>query len=110
MVCAGNPTSIFPLHASPAYQNVLYRIVQHVPHVQNPGDIGWRNDNGIGFSTVGLRFEKTVFQPIGIPFFFYVGGIVLRGKFVHKVVLSECSILFQDTKVKRLLYQSGAKI
>ena len=54
VVGSGYPAGVFALHAGAADENVLYRVVEHVPHVQNTGDVGGRNDYGVGFTTVGL--------------------------------------------------------
>ena len=110
VVGAGYPAGVLALHAGTAYEYVLYRVVQHVPHVQNTGDVGGRDDYGVGFATIGLRLEEPVFQPVSIPFLLYVGGIVLCGKFVHKAILSDFLIIVVRYRGIGLLYQLGAKV
>ena len=48
MVHAGLPEHILFQHAVEAHEDVLDRVVQRVAHVQRPGDIGRRNDDGEG--------------------------------------------------------------
>ena len=81
MVSSGHPAGIFTLHSSTTNQNVLNRIVKHVSHVKNTGNIGRRNDNGIRFAFIGFGMEEFVFQPILIPFVFYFGRTVFCSKF-----------------------------
>ena len=42
VVGAGKPQSEEPSHAVPAHDDVHLRLVQHVAHVQTPGNVGWR--------------------------------------------------------------------
>ena len=76
MVGTRHPEGIFSHHTSPADQHILKGIVEHVPHVQHTGNVGWRNDNAIGFPLIGRTFKESVFHPVGIPFILNTGGIV----------------------------------
>ena len=42
------PEHIFALHAGAAGQDVLDRVVENMPEVQDAGHVGRRNDDGIG--------------------------------------------------------------
>ena len=77
MVGAGHPQHVFALLAIEAAQNVLKRQVQGMAHMQDTGDIGRRDDDGIGLArTVGVRGESLVRFPMGFPFFFHIPRFV----------------------------------
>ena len=83
MVGAGHPAGVFALHARAAHEDVLDCIVEHMPHVEDAGDV-WRRDHyGVSFALVGLGMEQLVFKPVGIPFVLYVGRIVFLWEVVH---------------------------
>ncbi len=48
MVCSGLPKGIQALHPLVTDKNVLQGIIERVAHMQVAGDIGRRDDNGIG--------------------------------------------------------------
>ena len=77
MVGSRYPAGIFPGHAGTAHENVLYGIIEHVPHVQHTGNVGGGYNDCVGFATIGFRFEVAVFQPIFVPLAFDVGRVVL---------------------------------
>ena len=81
VVGAGHPAGFLALHARPAHQHVLNRIVEHVPHVEHAGHVGRRDDNGIGrFLGIGFGLEKALLLPTLVPFGFNVGGRVSSGE------------------------------
>ncbi len=47
VVGAGHPERVVALHALPADEDVLERVVQRVAHVQDAGDVGRRDDDGV---------------------------------------------------------------
>jgi hypothetical protein len=82
MVDSGYPQGILACHTGPADQQILNGVVEHMAHMQHPGNIGRRNDNGIGFPAVGPRFEKASGYPVLIPFIFGLPGIIF-GCYFH---------------------------
>ena len=77
MVGSGHPTGVFALHSGSADQHVLDGVVEHVAHVQHPGDVGGGNHNGVGLAVVGHASEGFgVFPGLG-PAVLNGGGIVL---------------------------------
>ena len=63
----GTQQAFLPLHPGAAYQHVLYGFVQHVPHVQHSGHVRRRDDDRVGFPSVGRRVEKIVADPVVVP-------------------------------------------
>src|SRR6185369_2443740 len=47
MIGAGLPQYVVALHAAPADQDVLQRVVESMAHVQAAGDVGRRDDDAI---------------------------------------------------------------
>lgn len=85
MVGSRKPEGIPALHAAPANQNVLQRIVQRVADVQGARDVGGRDDNRIGLSgRVGSGAEVAMVDPIWAPSGFnglrFVGFTELLGR------------------------------
>ncbi len=81
MVRAGEPEDAVALHALEAHYRVLYRLVQGVPHVELPGDVGrghhYRERDLV---VVACRLEVSLALPLGVqPVFEIFGGI----SFVH---------------------------
>ena len=101
VVGARNPHGGLALLPRAACEDVLHRVVQDVPHVQHAGDIGRRDNYGMGFreaflgrrrimrrafprndagSVVSnfrqLPTEGTGFFPNGVPLGFNVVGVV----------------------------------
>ena len=68
MICAGYPAGIFALHSGSANEYVLDGIVEHVPHVEHAGDVGRRDDDGVGF-LIGIYAggKQLVLHPICVP-------------------------------------------
>ncbi len=67
MVGSQNPTRGTPLHARVTYARVLDGVVERVAHMQHAGDIGRRNNNGVGMifevSPAFAASEVTVVLP-----------------------------------------------
>src|SRR5690554_4046325 len=77
MVGTRYPTGILSKHPGTSDQDVLYSVVEHVPHMQHTCHI-WRGDDySIRFTVIRLRFEEALFHPIGIPFLFALRRIIL---------------------------------
>ena len=72
VVRTGHPAGILALHSRAAHENILNRFVQHMAHVQCAGDIGGRDYDCIGFSSVRVRAEEVMLHPIIIPLGLYV--------------------------------------
>ncbi len=85
MVGAGHPQGVFARHAGAAHEYVLYRVVEHVAHVEHACDIGRRDNDRIGFARVGSALEEVVTHPVVIPFVFNLRRVVFGGKLVHFV-------------------------
>ena len=81
MVEAGDPTSLFALHAGSADEDVLFGVVEDVAHVEHARDVGGRHQDDVGlFVGVGGGGEKVVFLPVGVPFVFDgIGWVVTKG-------------------------------
>ena len=76
MVGARLPQHILAAHALEPDQDILQRIVQGVPHVQNAGDIRRRDDDGISLCRrVAGGFEASVFFPGLVQAGFGFGGV-----------------------------------
>ena len=45
VIGARQPQHFLAVHARLARKNILDGVIEYVPHVQHPGDIGWRDDN-----------------------------------------------------------------
>ena len=70
MVRTGYPAGILAVHSGLADEHIVDCVVQNVSHMQDSRDIWRRYNYGIRFPLIGLRVEKIVFQPIGVPFVF----------------------------------------
>jgi hypothetical protein len=77
-----------------SHEDVLDGIIKAVPHVEDAGDIGRRDDHGEGFTVIGCAVKIARGVPMGIPFFggafeieilaqFHAGDIGLGGKGKH---------------------------
>ena len=76
MVCTWYPTSVLTFHACTANENILDSIVEHVSHVKHTSNVWWRDNHCIRFTTIWLRAEKLVVEPVLIPFTFHCLWIV----------------------------------
>ena len=65
VVGAGEPADLLALHAVVAAEDVLKRVVEHVPEGENAGDVRRRDDDGIRLL---LRIRFPVKIPGGFPF------------------------------------------
>ena len=81
MVCTRHPECILTLHAGTAHQDILNGVVEHVSHVEHTCHIGGRNDDCVGFTSVGFAGEEFVVKPVLIPFRFDLFWVVFACKF-----------------------------
>ena len=68
VVGAGHPACVFALHTGTAHQDVLNGVVKHVSHVEHTRHVGRRNNDCVGFPSVGFTCEELVVKPVLIPF------------------------------------------
>ncbi|MPM97766.1 hypothetical protein SDC9_144943 [bioreactor metagenome] len=77
MVGAGKPADFVAAHAVIAHQNVLKRVVEHMPEGQDAGDIGRRNHHRIGrLARIRIGVKKTVLFPEVVPEIFNIRRLV----------------------------------
>ena len=86
MVRAGKPQRVAPLHAAPAHEDVLDRLVERVAHMQNARHVRRRNHHGIGHALAGFVVKIAVLLPNRVPF-------GLRGLRIVLVVHRQFSIV-----------------
>jgi hypothetical protein len=80
VVGAGLPQRVVALHPPPAGEDVLERVVQHVPQGQDAGHVGRRDDDGVRLALgVHVGLEVAAFFPRGVPSLFH-GGRVVAGR------------------------------
>ena len=77
MVGTWHPACVLSLHSCTAHEDVLNCIVEHVSHVEHTCYVRWWDYHCIGVTTVWLRAEEFVVEPVLIPFSFHVLWIVL---------------------------------
>ena len=77
VVGSRHPACVLSLHARPAHQHVLNRIVEHVAHVEHPGHIGRGNDDRIRLAVIGHTAERLGVLPGLGPSVFDGGGVVM---------------------------------
>ncbi len=76
VVRSGKPQHIVALHAPPARQDVLQRVVQRVSHVQASGDVWRRDHHGERRERrVGSGREHPELEPVGVPAIFDRSGL-----------------------------------
>ena len=84
VVHARHPKHLTALLAVKAAQDILNGEVQGVAHVQGPGDVGRRDDDGVGFArcvrAIQIGREGLVALPVGDPAGFHVLGLVPFGQ------------------------------
>ena len=90
MVGSRNPQCVISFHARTPHKNILYGIVEHMPHVKNPGNVRRRYHDSVCRTGIGFGMEKTVFGPVAVPFVLHFGGVVFLRQFVH-LAYSFCS-------------------
>ena len=77
VVGARQPQHLVPRHARAAREDVLDRVVQHMPEREHAGDIRRRDDDGIrGLRRSRVGGEAAVLLPKGIPLRLNGGGLV----------------------------------
>ena len=54
-------------------------VVEHVAHVQHPGDVGWGDHNGVGLSVIGHTSKGFGLFPGLGPAVLNGGGVVMGG-------------------------------
>ncbi|MBA7699272.1 hypothetical protein ES703_107963 [subsurface metagenome] len=71
------PEGIVTQHSGAADQDILNGVVQHMPHMQDAGDIRRRYEYREGLSVVRFaRLEKAVLLPVAVPFRLHLSGLV----------------------------------
>ena len=68
MVSTRYPAGILTFHTGTAHQDILNRIVQHVPHVEHTSHVGRWNDDGVGLTTVWFARKELMLCPVLVPF------------------------------------------
>ena len=70
MISARLPQNVLSLHSFLTDQNILKGIVESMPHMEATGNIGWRNDNGIGrlANPLTAAFECAFLFPVFVVF------------------------------------------
>ena len=78
VVGAGKPQCILPVHPRTADKDILDRIVEHMTHVQHPGDVGRGDDDRERFPLVGHGMKKPMLHPVRVPFILDEGRVIFR--------------------------------
>ena len=77
MVGAGLPQHVVALHAAPADQHVLQRVVERVAHMQAARDVGRRDDDAVRrLGQFRMRLERAGAFPLRVPAGFDLLGVV----------------------------------
>ena len=77
MVGAGLPQHVITLHAPPADQHVLQRVVECMAHMQAARHVGRRDDDAIGLlRRLRVRLERAGLLPFGVTAGFDLLGVV----------------------------------
>ena len=85
VVRAGQPEGVEAGHTTPPHEDILDRLVERVPHVQDAGYVRRGYDHRIGDAALGrLRVKVTVILPDRVPFGLGGLGVV---SFVHHFLL-----------------------
>jgi hypothetical protein len=80
VVNTGKPEGIITLHFFKADKDILKGIIQGMAHVEGAGNIGRRDDDGVGlFALVYLPPKISLLFPIAIPFLFNFLRDISRG-------------------------------
>ena len=67
MVRSRHPTCVLAVNARLPNQDVLNRVVQHVPHVENTRHVRWWNHNCVWFTPIRFACKQFVVHPVLIP-------------------------------------------
>jgi len=78
VVCAGYPACVFPLQPCFSDQDILDRIVQHVPHVQYARHVWWGDNNSEWLPPVGHGMKIPPAHPVPVPSFFSFLRVIPR--------------------------------
>src|SRR5439155_12514001 len=81
VVGAGEPQGSVPLHTAAANDRVLDRVVEAVPHVEDPGDVRRRKDDAERLA-IALGSEHAGTLPIGVDAFLHALRVVRLRKLV----------------------------
>ena len=77
VVGAGLPQHVVALHAAPADQHVLQRVVERVAHVQAARDVGRRDDDAVRrLGRLRMRLERAGLLPLRVEAGFDLLGVV----------------------------------
>ncbi len=79
VIGADLPQGVEATQAVVADQRIHQRVLEGVPHVQRAGDVGRRQQDGVGRAFAAGR-EAAALLPVGVPAAFEIGGFVA---FVH---------------------------
>ena len=60
VIRAGHPAGVLPFQSCATNQYILYRLVQHVPHVEYTGYVWRRNNHCKGLTTIRLAVKQTL--------------------------------------------------
>ena len=81
MIGPRKPEYVFPFLTSPAAEDVLDGVVEHMAHGEDSSDVGWGDDDAVGLPKVfGVSLEAFPVQPLGVPAIFDVCGLVFFGE------------------------------
>ena len=84
VVGARHPERVVAVHPLVADQDVLERVVERVPQVERPRDVGRRDDDAVGLlRRVRLGVEVAALFPDAVPVRLDAGRIVAVGDFAH---------------------------
>ena len=77
VIGAGLPQRIVALHAAPADQHVLQRVVERVAHMQAARDVGRRDDDAVGrLRRLRMGAERAALLPLRVEAGFDLLGVV----------------------------------
>ena len=105
VVHPGHPEGVVALHAAKAGHDVLKGVVQGVPHVEHPRDIGGRDDDAEGLAVTGvLGMEVIVLEPELVPLRLHILRLVSLGQCIqiHRFPHVICLELFPKARFSAL--------
>src|SRR5207237_3982497 len=95
MVGAGQPERLIAQHAGATGEDVLDGVVEHVAKGEDAGDVGRRDDDGIGrFGRPGVSDEAFALEPELIPLRLDGSRVVCFGYFRHNDLTTYRESLF----------------
>ena len=85
MVSSRKPKDFLAKQAGTASENILDGVVQYVSEGEDPGHVGWRNNDGIGgFGGVRVGSVVAALRPLAIEPVFDLSWVVRGSEFRHK--------------------------